>query len=127
MESAFFSGFPRFVLMGIVRIQRILDFFGMLPQALVRDDPFYSSVFVTSLGSIGVDAVFHHLYEYGNCPFFINIGEITEKPVAEQGRVAVRNVLPVRITFDERIEDGFLASKGLAYMKDVIMNIEKYL
>ncbi len=127
-KSEFFSRIPRLLLMAIIGFVNVLDFFGLLPQSFTRDDPFFSSVFVTNLGSIGVDAVFHHLYEYGNCPFFINIGKIYKKPVVgEEDKLIIASVMPIRITFDERIVDGLTASRGLLFMKDVIENIDRYL
>ncbi len=127
-KSGIFSKIPRLVLMAAVRFIYLLDFFGLLPASFTEEDPFFSSVFVTNLGSIGIDAVFHHLYEYGNCPFFINIGKIYKKPiVTNEGQIAIKTVMPIRITFDERIADGLTASKGLLFMKDVIENTARYL
>lgn len=126
-KSSIFSKMPRLLLIGAVRLVHLLDFFGLLPESFTRDDPFFSSVFVTNLGSIGIDAVFHHLYEYGNCPFFINIGKIYKKPiVVGDDRIVPKTVMPIRITFDERIADGLTASRGLLFMKDVIENISRY-
>lgn len=127
-KSDLFSKIPRLLLMLAVKFVFFLDFFGLLPRSFTEEDPFFSSVFVTNLGSIGIDAVFHHLYEYGNCPFFINIGKIYKKPVVSfNNQIAIKELLPIRITFDERIADGFTASKGLLFMKDVIENIYKYI
>ncbi len=127
-KSEIFSKIPRLLLMLAVKIVYLLDFFSLLPDSFTGDDPFYSSVFVTNLGSIGIDSVFHHLYEYGNCSFFINIGTIYKKPVVDESdKIVPKNVLPIRITFDERIADGFTASRGLLYMKYVIENIGSYL
>ncbi|MCX7945227.1 MAG: 2-oxo acid dehydrogenase subunit E2 [Deltaproteobacteria bacterium] len=126
-KSRIFSKVPRLLLMIAIKMIYLLDFFCILPRSFTRDDPFFSSVFVTNLGSLGIGAVFHHLYEYGNCPFFINIGKIYKKAVVENDRVAIKEILPIRITFDERIVDGFTASRGLLYMKDVIENTVRYL
>jgi len=127
-KSEFFSKIPRLILMMAVKVVFTLNFFGLLPNSFTRDDPFFSSVFVTNLGSIGIDAVFHHLYEYGDCPFFINIGKIYKKPVVrEDNQIVIQETLPIRITFDERIADGFTASRGLLFMKDMIEDPEKYI
>ena len=42
----------------------------LLPRAFVDGDPFFASAFVTNLGSVGLDAAYHHLYEYGTIPIF---------------------------------------------------------
>jgi hypothetical protein len=45
-------------------------------DALLADDPLYASAFVANLGLVGLDAAFHHLYEYGTIPIFATMGRI---------------------------------------------------
>lgn len=40
----------------------------------------YASVFFANLGSLGLDAVYHHMYEWGNAPFFIVVGKRKKEP-----------------------------------------------
>ena len=53
---------------------------------------------------------FHHLYEWGNCPLFVMVGEMRSEPGCENGKVAIKRVLPLRLSFDERIEDDSMAN-----------------
>jgi hypothetical protein len=101
---------PGFVLAALVRLQMALDRFGLLPGALLRSDPLYASLFVANLGSVGLDACWHHLYEYGNIPIFLVMGKVAEEPGG-------RRVLPLRYTFDERIEDGLYCARALELLR----------
>ena len=65
------------VLMGLVHLA---DALGLLPASMIESDPMYSSVFVANLGSVGLDAGYHHLWEHGTCPVFCVIGRIHEGP-----------------------------------------------
>ena len=86
----------------------------LLPTALLADDPLYASAFVANLGSVGLDAAFHHLYEYGTIPIFATMGRIHRAPhVFENGSVGSREVFRMRYTYDERVEDGFYAARAL--------------
>jgi hypothetical protein len=97
-----------------VRAQRVLDGWNLLPPSLTRDDPMYASAFVANLGSVGLDAAFHHLYDYGTCPIFVTMGRMHRVPVVrEDGSVASREVFTLRYTYDERVEDGFYAARAL--------------
>src|SRR5262245_65507748 len=71
-----------------VRAQRVLDGWNLLPAVLIKDDPLYASAFIANLGSVGLDAAFHHLYDYGTIPIFVTMGRVQRAPlVREDGRV----------------------------------------
>jgi hypothetical protein len=109
-----FLRLPGPLLRAAVRLQRLLDGWNLYPSKLLVDDPLYASVFVANLGSVGLDAVFHHLYEYGNIPIFATMGRIHRAPVVfENGSVGSREVFHMRYTYDERVEDGFYAARAL--------------
>ncbi len=116
---------PNFMVSFFVWLLRTLNHFGWLPASMIDHDEMYGSVFIANLGSIGVDAAYHHLYEYGNVSIFVAIGQ--KKPevvVGENGEPAVKEVLILRYTFDERIEDGLYAMKALQYFKELVENPE---
>jgi len=66
-----------------------LDAWGLLPRAVLETDPFHASVFVANLGSLKMDAAYHHLYEWGTCPIFCTVGQVREEPVVRDGALAV--------------------------------------
>jgi hypothetical protein len=112
---------PRFAVDRVVRLAALLDACNLAPRALVEPDPMYTSVFVANLGSIGLDAAYHHLYEHGNCPLFMTIGAIHRAPVVTGGgELAVRRVMNMKCTFDERIEDGLYCARSLELLQGYI-------
>ena len=50
---------------------KLLDYFGMVPAALLEVSPFHGSIFFTSMASLGIPPVYHHLYDFGNLPIFL--------------------------------------------------------
>ena len=109
-----FLKLPGPVLRAAVKMQRILDGWNLLPTSLLKDDPLYASAFIANLGSVGLDAAFHHLYEYGTIPIFVTMGRFHRAPVVfENGSVGSREVFVLRYTYDERVEDGFYAARAL--------------
>ena len=70
---------------------------------------------------------YHHLYEWGNCPIFAMVGEIREEAICNNGQVSIEKVLPIRLSFDERIEDGSIAKHGLKAFVDALEDPEKYI
>jgi len=116
---------PHVVLRALMWLQPRLDRWGLLPARLLEDDPLYASAFVANLGSVGLDAAYHHLFEYGTVPIFVTMGRVHRAPVVrEDGSVASHEVFVLRYTYDERIEDGFYAARALeklaAYLADPV-------
>ena len=77
----------------------------------------FSSAVVSNLGSLKTDAAFHHLYEHGNCPLFLVVGRVRPTPVVHDGEIQIRQILPLRWTFDERIEDGLYAGRSAELLR----------
>jgi len=111
-----FGSVPRPIMRMIFALIRLLDFRGRVPGFIRNELPFYCSVFISNLGSIGVDAPFHHLYELGTTSMFLAIGKSELKPVIDQfsGEIKSRKMVNLNLTIDERICDGFYLARSLA-------------
>jgi len=104
-----------------VRLQRVLDGWNLYPAKLLEGDALYASAFVANLGSVGLDAAYHHLYEYGTIPIFATMGRTRRAPVVyENGSVGSREVFVLRYTYDERVEDGFYAARALERLAECL-------
>jgi hypothetical protein len=124
--SEIVSKLPRSLIRLVMGGVRALDYFGFLPASFIKGDTLYTSVFLANLGSIGLDAVFHHLYEWGNAPFFVVIGKPKKEPtVNRDGQLEVRDVMDLKITLDERIADGVYFAATIDLLRDLIENPEK--
>lgn len=125
-DVKFFLKFPHLILIMLVRLIELVDFWGLLPRSFIRDDPFFASAFLANLGSVGGSAAFHHLYEYGDIPIFVTLGRVTDEVVVRDGQPAVRKIARLRIVYDERIEDGFNALRAMATMRKMLENPEPW-
>ncbi len=120
------SRLPRFLVRFLVRAQRALDYFNLLPAGTIRSDPLYASAFLANLGSLGIDAAYHHLYEYGTVPVFGTIGRVKKIPVVdEDGAIVARDVMETRWSFDERIADGFYCARSLEIFRSLVQHPER--
>jgi hypothetical protein len=108
----FFASWPRPVLTGVARTVRELDYRNLMPTALRKAIPLYTSVYLVNAGSIGIDPPFHHLYEYGSASAFVSVGRVARQPVVDENDdVVVRSCVDLVYTLDERATDGFYFDK----------------
>lgn len=108
-----------------VWVLKVLDYFGMLPAFLLEVSPFHGSVFFTSMGSLGIPPIYHHLYNFGNLPVFGSFGcKRRAVEVQEDGTVVTRKYVDFKFTMDERIVDGFYYAAFFKYLKRYIAHPE---
>jgi hypothetical protein len=122
-ELSIVLSLPSLLVRGLIALQRWLDAWNLLPFSLIKNDPLYASMFVANLGSVKLEAVHHHLYEYGNIPIFACVGRSKRVVRAdEQGNVTTRLVATVKYTFDERVEDGLYCAAAIAHLQSLVEN-----
>lgn len=119
-ELAFFFSLPLPLFGWLVRLLQALDAWNLAPAFLLRDDPLYCSAFVANLGSVGLDAGYHHLFEYGNCPIFLVIGRLHDEVALVDGQPGVRPTASLKFTYDERIEDGLYCARALDLFRTLV-------
>lgn len=116
---------PGVLLRWLVKLLKLLDYFGLLPPFLLEVSPFHGSVFFTSMGSLGIPPIYHHLYEFGNLPVFGSFGcKRRAVEVLEDGTVVERKYVDFKFTMDERIVDGFYYAAFFKCVKRLIMHPE---
>lgn len=116
---------PRFLLKLVGVIVRFLDRHGWMPKGMIATDPFYSSVVLSNLGSIGLHAGYHHLTNWGTCSVFCVVGEIKKRPFYdENGNVEMRESVDLGLTIDERLADGYYYSKTIRLLRKLLENPE---
>jgi len=124
--NSFLVSLPRFCIKGIFRIVKFLDYHNALPLSVIDSLPFYSTVFFTNVGSVGIDAPFHHNFEIGNCGIFCAIGKIRrENQLNADGSVEKRDKVKLTFTFDDRITDGIYCARAVDMVRDLVENPEK--
>lgn len=112
---------PLWVLRLVLAMQRHLDAWNLLPAVATAQDPLYSSAFLANLGSIGLQAPFHHLFDWGTVPIFIVVGRIQKAPwVGEAGQLEVRETCDLRFSYDERVADGLYCASSLEILRRIV-------
>lgn len=116
-----FNLIPGLLLKGFVCLLQTADYFGWLPRSLTRLSPFHGSLYVTSMASLGIPPIYHHLYDFGNVPVFWSFGR--KRRVWEtrrDGSVVRRKYIDWNFVTDERIVDGFYFASALRYLRSLI-------
>ncbi|MBO4356148.1 MAG: 2-oxo acid dehydrogenase subunit E2, partial [Clostridia bacterium] len=120
-----FAALPRFILIPVFRIIRLMDFWGITPKAFTEGDPHYTTILTSNLGSIKCPAVYHHLNNYGTNSIMITIGTLhKEEVLMPDGTKEIRDIVDIGATLDERIADGFYFARSLKLIKHVFANPE---
>jgi len=121
--AGFLSKIPALLLKFVVWFLRTIDYFGLLPRFLTDLSPFHCSFFITSMGSLGIPPIYHHLYDFGTCPVFCSFG--AKKRVYEpdeEGKIVKKSYMDLTFVTDERICDGFYFASGLKAFKNILKN-----
>lgn len=112
---------PGVLLKFTIWLLKTLDYFGMLPKFLLEVSPFHSSIFFTSMGSLGIPPIVHHLYNFGNMPIFCAFGaKRKEEELLPDGRVVTKKYIDYTFNTDERTVDGFYYAELLRYFRKLI-------
>jgi len=124
--NALVARLPRFCIKLVVWGIKFLDYHNALPKAAIDSLPFYSSVFFTNVGSVGIDAPFHHNFDIGNCGIFCAVGKIRkENSINADGKVETRDKVKITFTYDDRITDGIYCARAIDMLKDLVENPER--
>ena len=105
---------------------KLLDYFGLLPRAITQLSPFHGSLFITSMGSLGIPPIFHHLYDFGNVPVFCAFGaKYSRMELDADGNPVPRKYMDYTFVTDERICDGFYFASALKNIRRLLAHPEK--
>jgi hypothetical protein len=109
----------------VVWALRSLDYIGIMPKAVNRLSPFHTSVFITDLGSVGIQPVYHHVYDFGTTSNFIAFGlKMKEKVIDSKNRIVDKKFVRLCAVTDERIADGLFFAAAFKLYRNLIMHPE---
>ncbi|MDR2851969.1 MAG: hypothetical protein LBV61_02765 [Burkholderiaceae bacterium] len=95
----------------------LMDRYGVMPKAIIEASPFHASAFLTNSASIGIDAVYHHLYDFGTVGLFIAMGKRKKSHTYENGTLAEDKCISIAVVGDERICDGLYFANSMKLFK----------
>ena len=104
-------------------VLKLLDYFDLLPRKLTMASPFHASFFITSMGSLGIPPIYHHLYDFGNIPVFLAFGsKYRRNELNADGTVSEKKYIDITAVTDERICDGFYYASAFKLMRGYLKN-----
>jgi len=116
-----FNLIPGLLLKFFVFLLQTMDYFGLLPRFLTKLSPFHGSFYITSMASLGIPPIYHHLYDFGNVPVFCSFGKKRRVYEAQRdGSVVLRKYIDCNFVTDERIVDGFYFASCMRYLHNLM-------
>ena len=114
---------PDFLLRSVIFFVKQLDKIGLMPKVFFEASPFHTSLFLTNLGSIGIESIYHHLYEVGTCSIFAAIGRKNKKNILNKdGSILPTKSMLLKFVLDERICDGFYYASSMRMLEKILSN-----
>jgi len=108
----------------LVGLIKWMDRRGVLPRSIIDLSPFHTSMFLSNLGSIQMDYIYHHIYEFGTTSLFISMGKPRRVPT-EDGQT--KRMMTMGIAMDERICKGVTWVRLLFEFRRLLENPEQML
>ena len=121
---------PDFLLRNVIRFLMFLDKHGALPKAIIKASPFHTTAFITNVGSLGIDSIYHHIYNFGTTSMFFSMGKKKKSYIYEDDEIKEEKCITLAFVGDERICDGYYYASSFKlltkYLKkpELLENIE---
>lgn len=111
---------PAKLILWLIKFISFLDNHGLLPKFLIDLSPFHTSVFLTNVGSLGIDSIYHHLYNFGTTSMFFSMGKKKKSYIYEEDEIHEEKCITIGFVGDERICDGY-------YYASAFKQVSRYL
>ena len=118
--AAAIMSLPNWLIKFVVWFVTKLDNWNMIPKAIIEASPFHTSIFLTNLGSIGLDGVYHHIYNFGTTSGFLAMGGRKER-IKDVKTGETEKYMTFKFVMDERICDGYYYAKAFALFRRYIL------
>ena len=100
-----------------------MDRHNWLPKAIIDLSPFHTSFFITNLKSLGINYIFHHVYEFGTTGLFFAIGkEQNHVELDKNGNLKNEKRMGWGLVSDERFCDGLYFALSLRLLRKYMKN-----
>lgn len=117
---------PGFLVKFLVWLLMKLDDIGLLPKVINQASPMHTSVYVTDLGSLGIQPVYHHIYNFGTTSIFLAFGaKYTEKTFDKENNIVSKRYVNLKVTTDERTVDGYYYASAFKLFHRLLQKPER--
>ena len=118
------SKIPTSILKFTVNRLLFLDKHGLLPKSIINISPFHSTCVVTNVGSLGIDSIYHHIYNFGTTSMFFAVGKKKKSYVFNDDVLSEEKCINVAFVGDERICDGYYFASSFRSLAKLLMHPE---
>lgn len=117
---------PGFLVKFLVWLLKSLDYFGLMPKIINEVSPMHTSMFITDLGSLGIQPIYHHIYEFGTTSIFMAFGaKYSERTIDKSSEVVEKRYVDLKVVTDERTVDGFYYASAFKLFARLLQHPEK--
>ena len=115
---------PTCIVKVAVNILMWMDKHGIMPKAVISASPFHTSVFLTNVGSLGIDSIYHHIYNFGTTSLFFAMGKKKKSYVYEDDEIKQEKCITIAFVGDERICDGYYYASSFKQLQKILKHPE---
>ena len=106
----------------VINILLWMDKHNIMPKKIVELSPFHTSFFLTNLKSLGINHVFHHVYEFGTTGLFFAMGKEKPHPTIQGNEIVNQKHMGFGLVSDERFCDGLYLALSLRQLRKFMQN-----
>ena len=101
-----------------------MDKHGIMPKKIIEVSPFHTSAFLTNVGSIGIDSIYHHIYNFGTTSLFFAMGKKKKSYMYEDDEIRKEKCITIAFVGDERICDGYYYANSFKTLSKLLNHPE---
>ena len=116
------TAIPSPILRIVVNTLMWMDRHNILPKFIVELSPFHTSFFITNLKSLGINHIFHHIYEFGTTGLFFAMGKEKQTPITKGTEITTQKQMGFGLVSDERFCDGLYFALSLRQLRKFMQN-----
>ena len=121
--AATIMSLPGFLIRSAVNFLIFLDKHNALPKAVIEASPFHTTFFITNMKSLGINAIYHHVYEFGTTGIFFALGKEKKVPVVDDDdNIVIGKRAGLNVVTDERFCDGLYFARAFRLLKKMLAN-----
>jgi pyruvate/2-oxoglutarate dehydrogenase complex dihydrolipoamide acyltransferase (E2) component len=91
---------------------------------IVKDE--FGSAMISNIATFGLTTAMAPLVPFSRTPLVVLVGHAEDRAVADDGRVVVRPMVTLGVTFDHRFMDGYQGGKMADLMRAYMADPEQY-
>ena len=106
----------------VVNMLLWMDKHNIMPKAIVELSPFHTSFFITNLKSLGINHIYHHVYEFGTTGLFFAMGKEKQIAAVKGNEIVSQKEMGFGLVSDERFCDGLYFALSLRKLRKFMQN-----